>query len=171
MLRTAEGQSNAVFACFGSASQHAQLFEAELKRFLLVYNKLLKTTWTVEDLEGFHNRTTKMTMGALLRQIRQYVKFNQPGIEITLDAVLKNRNFIAHRYFLERNSKFKNEQGRIGMIRELVTFEQQLETATGWIGGLRVAMEETIKRKGKPRKLDDQEVVFSAVVTFPDESP
>jgi hypothetical protein len=169
MLRTAEGQSNAVFACFGSASQHAQLLEAELKRFLLAYNKVLKTNWTVEDLEGFHHGTAKMTMGALLKRIRKYVKFDQPGIEITLDAVLENRNFLAHQYFLERESKFKNKQGRIWMLRELATFQRQLETVTGWIGGLRVSMEETAEGKGKPRDVEDQEVIFSAAITLPED--
>ena len=30
MLETEEGQNNAVFACFGSAAQHAQMFEEAL---------------------------------------------------------------------------------------------------------------------------------------------
>lgn len=39
MLKTAEGQSNAVFACFGSAAQHCQHFEKALADFLILYNK------------------------------------------------------------------------------------------------------------------------------------
>lgn len=169
MLLTAEGQLNAVFACFGSTSQHAQLFEAELKRFLLAYNKILKTNWTVEDVEGFSREHRKMTMGALLKQIRKYVKFDHPGIGITLDAVLKNRNFLAHQYFLERSNNFKNKKGRMAMLRELVMFEQQLETVKGWMAGLRVAMEESSKGKSR-RKKKKQDVIFSAVVEFSDYS-
>ena len=42
MLASKEGQINAVFACFGSAAQHSQFFEAALGEFLLVYNKICK---------------------------------------------------------------------------------------------------------------------------------
>jgi hypothetical protein len=44
MLETAEGQSNAVIACFGSAAQHAQLFGQALARFLGVYNRIIDPT-------------------------------------------------------------------------------------------------------------------------------
>ena len=37
MLEPEEGQNNAVFACFGSAAQHAQMFEEALGNFLLAY--------------------------------------------------------------------------------------------------------------------------------------
>ena len=40
MLESEEGQLNAVFACFGSAAQRAQLFEQSLSRFLAMYNKI-----------------------------------------------------------------------------------------------------------------------------------
>ena len=33
MLESEEGQTNAIFACFGSAVQHSQLFEQGLDRF------------------------------------------------------------------------------------------------------------------------------------------
>src|SRR5262245_10449998 len=42
MLRTRVGQVNAVFACFGSAAQHAQHFEAALAEFLSYYTQLTK---------------------------------------------------------------------------------------------------------------------------------
>lgn len=172
MLRTAEGQSNAVFACFGSASQHAQLFEAELKRFLRAYNNIRKTNVTIDNLDDISDKRRKMTMGALLKEIRKYVKFNHPNIDATLDGVLANRNFLAHRYFLDRDKYFTNERGRLAMLRKLVIFEQQLETVTGWMAGLRVAMEEIVAKKGKSteRKPDEQDVIFSAEIELSDES-
>ena len=51
MLETKEGQLNAVFACFGSATQHAQLFEQSLSRFLAVYNRIQSDSVSVGDLE------------------------------------------------------------------------------------------------------------------------
>ena len=47
MLESREGQLNAVFACFGSAAQHAQLFEQGLTRFLVMYNKIASDTVSV----------------------------------------------------------------------------------------------------------------------------
>lgn len=58
MLKTKEGQLNAVFACFGSAAQHSYFFEAALGEFLLVYNKILKTSLTLQDLEKGVYETT-----------------------------------------------------------------------------------------------------------------
>ena len=39
MLESEEGQSNAVFAIFGSAAQHSQLYESALAEFLIVYKQ------------------------------------------------------------------------------------------------------------------------------------
>ena len=50
MLETEEGQLNAVFACFGSAVQHSQLFEQGLTRFLKMYNKIASDSLSIDDL-------------------------------------------------------------------------------------------------------------------------
>ena len=44
MLKSEEGQKNAVFACFGSAAQHAQLLEAALSDFLVVWRQMRDET-------------------------------------------------------------------------------------------------------------------------------
>jgi len=46
-LESEEGQLNAVFACFGSAAQHAQFFEEALGEFLLAYNKICNKSLTI----------------------------------------------------------------------------------------------------------------------------
>jgi hypothetical protein len=52
MLKTDEGETNAVFSCFGAAAQHAQIFEEGLAKFLVVYNLLAAKAVTLEDLES-----------------------------------------------------------------------------------------------------------------------
>lgn len=52
MLKTEEGQMNAVFACFGSTAQHAQMFEEGIAKFLLVYNEISFNNVSIEDLEN-----------------------------------------------------------------------------------------------------------------------
>ena len=167
MLRTKEGQNNAVFACYGSASQHAQLLEEQLKQFLLAYNKLRNTDWKLEDIEEFGDSTKKMTMGALLRQMQKHVRFNEQGVVDTIETVLKNRNFLIHRYFLERDDWFKTKKGRMMMIEELVKLERQLEKVTGWIGALEVALIRVVERRGDERDLHDENVLFTAEVALP----
>src|SRR3954454_3936065 len=72
MLESAEGQTNAVFACYGSAAQRAQNFEDGLARFLLVYNRITKESLRLEDLEaGLH----KLTMGRLIKDLSKFVTF------------------------------------------------------------------------------------------------
>jgi transcription elongation factor GreA-like protein len=170
MLRTEEGQLNAVFACFGSAAQHAQLFEGELKRFLAFFNKIAQSNLALEDLEAAELATQKKTMGALLRLVRQKVRFTEGRIEDKLHNVLEKRNFLIHHFFLERDDEFKTEAGRLGMLGEMVGIEREIETATGWIAGLRVAVAESLS--GKDRSVvDPEEVVFSAEIDIEPKTP
>ena len=163
MLRTKEGQSNAVFACFGSAAQHAQLFEDELKRFLVFLNGFTQADLALEDLEAIEATTQKKTMGTLLRLVRQKVRFLEPAVEEKLQHALESRNFLIHHFFLERDKKFENKAGRFAMLKELVGIECELETVTGWIAGLRVAIEETLSGKGRA-KARQEDVIFSAML-------
>ena len=59
MLETEEGQLNAVFACYGSAAHHGQLFEASLSNLLALLNELSGADNPAAGLE-------KQTIGHLL---------------------------------------------------------------------------------------------------------
>src|SRR5450432_1130781 len=65
MLKTKVGQNTAVFACFGSAAQHAQHFEVALAGFLSDYNKIAVKGISLQDLEGLDQQLAKKTLGAL----------------------------------------------------------------------------------------------------------
>lgn len=160
MLRPKEGQLDAVFACFGSAAQHAQMFEAELKRFLVAYNKIANTH--IVEL-----RTSKKTMGALLTEMRKYVRFDDDEIDAKIEGALKGRNFLMHHFFLERDEKLGNQKGRMELLAELLRIETDLRTVRGWIGGLRVAMTKTGANGRTPSGSDD-EVVFTAKIDIPE---
>ena len=101
MLNSEEGQLNAVFACFGSAAKHAQFFEAALSEFLLVYNRLLKKSLTLADLEVVETSLHKKTMGALLTEFRKHVKISDDVVSTSLSDAVQKRNFLIHRYFRE----------------------------------------------------------------------
>ncbi len=169
MLRTEEGQTNAVFACFGSAVQHAQLFEEELRTFLASYEKLRGKTLKAGAATTRPIKQGKKTMGGLLRDVGKYVRFDEKRIVLKLEKVLERRNFLMHHFFLERDEGFKTRNGRNRLLQELIGIEEELDTVRGWIAGLRVAMEEMLSNPGKVRLVRDEEVLFSANVEVPDE--
>ena len=82
---------------------------------------------------------------------------------LALQHALESRNFLIHHFFLERDKKFENKAGRFAMLKELVGIECELETVTGWIAGLRVAIEETLSGKGRA-EARREDVIFSAML-------
>ena len=47
-----------------------------------------------------------------------------------MDVALDKRNFLIHRFFLERRDDLKTEAGRMELLEELVGIDLELETAT-----------------------------------------
>lgn len=144
MLETEEGQLNAVFACFGSAAQHAQLFEESLAKFLLVYNKIADSTLSLQDLEVLEAKLQKKTMGSLLRELSNYVTIQEESVARNLDEALKLRNFLMHNFFIARGQSLKSEEGRLSLLTELVEIERMLEQSCVITNAMRIAMCQTL---------------------------
>ena len=141
MLKSEEGQLNAVFACYGSAARHGQMLEVALSDFLVVYNQFAEQHLTKDDLEVDKDKLRKMTMGRLLREVRKHVKFDDTQwVSDCLTSALGKRNFLIHRYFLDREDKFNTETGRLEMLKELVSISNEIEQATAIVGGMRVSL-------------------------------
>ena len=138
MLRSKEGQLNAVFACFGSTVQHAQMFEQGLTRFLMMYNKVSADSVSVDDIGK------KMTMGQLLYKIGQHVTVNDYSVEERFSTGLADRNYLIHRFFLEQDLQFASTKGRMQLLSELVKIETNLEHCCVTINAMRIAMCRTI---------------------------
>jgi len=144
MLETAEGQTNAVFACFGSAAQHAQLFEQGLSRFLITYNKLCNDDLSIEKLDAIASGLHKKTMGQLLKKLSQHVTVEDDSVFGEFEVALRQRNYLMHEFFLERNSELESEEGRMRLLKELLTVEGYLERSRVRINAMRIAMCETL---------------------------
>ena len=167
MLESEEGQLNAVFACYGSAAQHGQIFEAALSDFLLVYNRLVKKHLSLDEVRSVESKLRKMTMGALLKELQKHITVDAEWVSDLLEIALKNRNFLIHNYFLKRQAKFRTESGRLEMLRELVAIEDALEKATRITDGMRIAL---------GRALDDSQIdcgssqtLFSVKINIPND--
>ena len=162
MLDSEEGQLNAVFACFGSAAQHGQFFEAALSEFLLAYNRLLKKTLTIADLDAVETSLHKKTMGALLSDFRKHVKISDDTVAASLSDALRKRNFLIHYYFRQRQDMFATERGRLKMLAELVSISDVLEKAADLTNGMRVALRRALE--DDVREVANSEVLFSIEV-------
>lgn len=166
MLKSEEGQLNAVFACFGSAAQHGQFFEAALSEFLKVYNQICVKSLSLADLETVGSKLQKKTIGQLLTQFRKHVTVNSTDVSDCLNNALIQRNFLIHEFFLQRDQNFATEKGRMAMLSELVSIENNLKKATDMINGMRVALSRAVT------EVDDEssgsQALFSIEVDIPE---
>jgi hypothetical protein len=140
MLETAEGQSNAIFACYGSVAQRAQNFENGVGKFLIVYNQITNETLTTEDLESRNADLHRKTMGQLLHRLKKIVTFPDETYTDYFQEALDQRNFLMHKYFLERDHVFATEESRFAALQELTQIEAVFDRARIAINAMRIAL-------------------------------
>jgi hypothetical protein len=161
MLKTEDGQLNVVFACFGSAAQHAQIFEEALTNFLTVYKRAVHFDLSTEGIEEIVHGLHKKTMGQLLHDLKGIVKSTDGDYIERMEMALKVRNFLMHRWFLERKDYFKTKEGRIGMVAELVGIEKLLDSTRVMANAMRIALCKALRIEDawlpKDGKSDDSE--------------
>lgn len=163
MFFSKEGQLNTVFALFGYAAFQAARFEESLFDLLTAYRELADIFRSMDDSKeqektaekeddivfsieaSFENsvadKLDKKTIGVLLCELKKHISINDRNVNETLSTAKDKRNFLIHRYFRERKEEFDSESGRLGMIKELHDIASALEKATGFINGMRVALE------------------------------
>ena len=86
-----------------------------------------------------------MTMGYLIKQVRHRVRFDDDLIEEGFSIALDKRNYLIHRFFLERNGEFKSTEGRLRLLSELVAIEQVLDRCRVMVNAMRIAMCRTLE--------------------------
>ena len=144
MLETEEGQSNAIFALFGSAAQRAQNFENGVGKFLIIYNRITSETLTTEDLESRNANLHKKTTGQLLHRLKKIVTFADDTYTDYFQEALDQRNFLMHKYFLERDHVFATEESRFSALQELTQMEAVFDRARIAINAMRIALCRTL---------------------------
>ena len=158
MLESEEGQFNAVFACYGSAARHGQLFEDSLSKLLGLPNGLKG----VDDPDA---GLDKKTIGQLLRLFRtKFVEKIDDWVPEFLDEARQRRNFLIHEYFLRRSDEMGGAGGRFAILRELIGIEAHLRRGTELVNGLRVAIGEAQERQRNEG--GDGETVFSGKLSI-----
>lgn len=157
MLKSEEGQLNAVFACHGAAAQHGQLFEESLNGLLDRVNKICDRNFSLTHLQT--DRIRKRTIGQLLKSLDKHVTFDNAKVRYLLTDACEQRNFLIHRYFLDQRDKFKTYFGRMEMLQELITIQSNIKEAASIIDGICVAIDETLHSSQEKR--NSESVLFS----------
>ena len=168
MLESEEGQRNAVFACYGSAAHHGQLLEESLRDLLLTLDRLLgQDSVLVSFLDGATTDKQparyKRTIGQLISQLKERITPSDQQVFGVLEKALEERNFLIHRYFLERSNGFDTQSGRWEMLKELLSIEESIRRATSITGGIRVAITSRLDRKQE--EPDISRVLFTVTIT------
>jgi hypothetical protein len=112
-------QHREVYARAALAFYFAQVFEQGLVHAVyagqLVDGSLVKDFKSADD---FHDLIDKKTAGAVVSLLRRHLEL-EPELDALLAEALRNRNFLIHRFFVERAELFFYEEGRQLMIEEL----------------------------------------------------
>ena len=159
MLESEEGQLNAVFACYGSAMQHGQLYEQAVDKLLGTYLCLTVSDQSESEASTKQRKNKKQTLGQLLRSLFNGVTINDEDVHKLLMEALDKRNMLAHEYFITRSPLFFAVDGRLKLIRELVNIEQTMRTAMSLINGMKIAIEESLS--GERGDINESEVLFT----------
>ena len=165
MLKTTEGQLNAVFACFGSAAQHGQYFEKALGEFIVKIKHVLEPATPAEHIQSAKSQLARKTIGQLLQIMGKHV---QPDAQWVTDLLLnahKSRNFLIHHYFIEREDRFKTASGRTAMLKELLSIQEQIERATVLVDGMRFAVTERVLNRDSDSN-ESERALFSIEISI-----
>ena len=144
MLKSKEGQLNAVFACFGSACRRGQLLEKALGDLVLVINQLVDSSLPLADLKGRDEKIRRKTMGNLFRYVKEHATISDESIIEKLTFAIDRRNFLAHHYFIQRDSEFETRAGRESMMKELVIMGDFFDQCTAVVRGINIAIRDTL---------------------------
>jgi len=127
-----------------SWARHAQLFEEGLAKFLIVYNRITKDSLRIEDFDATEDRIRRKTMGQLINELSKHVSFPNNEVPGYFDEALKKRNFLMHRFFLERESGMSTQDERLGLISEILIIQDEFDRARIMINAMRIAMAKTL---------------------------
>lgn len=117
-----------VYAHYGLCAYMCQTVEWGLVNYLVALRMDDGTGLTHEQLDELLARWERLTMGQLMRELRDRLGMDAPMAE-TLGAALARRNWLVHHYFRERAAEFMTGPGRAMMLDELPRYRAELEAA------------------------------------------
>jgi hypothetical protein len=136
---------------FGITAEKAQVLEVEAGNVALTFVTLFFDTSRIgaEEREFFRHLVDDVnskTLGALLRSIKTWAKFDERLLQI-VDEGLERRNYLAHRFFPSHNFAIFSETGRRVMIEELKAIQMKLDRAHSALSAVSASLEQFAGRK------------------------
>lgn len=119
-----------VFAFFGLASYRAQVLEQELVNLSVAVAVNNRGRLVREDMEQAFQAVDAKTFGQLLADIQRQIPIDVETAELLQEAV-RERNFLAHRFFKENDAAFLSDKGRAQMIHHLRKMSELFADADG----------------------------------------
>lgn len=166
MLKSKEGQLNAIYALYGSAAQQGQLLEKALSDLMIKLKEISGHSVSPANLQTAKSSRHKKTVGQLLKDFENNTRNLDKWVEDSFKTALDKRNFLIHHYFLERQDKFQTHSNRMEILKELVVIQETLERARDLANGMRVVVSETLD--GVRKEPDKTSVLFSFEIDVPD---
>lgn len=111
-------EAKEVFAFFGLAMYHGQVFEQELIIFAVMLHLSSRTQITRADVDKLFETFEARTVGQLLREARSLTVIPS-DLEPRLAQALRVRNDLAYSFFARHSEDFMSDTGRVEMIDEL----------------------------------------------------
>ena len=111
-------QNREIFARYGLAMYNSQCLEQQIALMLSsMYNESFLQV-TPEERDSFFDKNIGKTLGAMARDLRLANCLSE-DLEVKMREAVKLRNYLAHRYFSERDKDILVEERREKMIIEL----------------------------------------------------
>lgn len=124
-MENLDPQVREVYAEFGLAVTVAQLLERQLISLVIAAYETPSGKFTPEEYDGLLEKLSKKTLGALIQKLRESLEV--PGdFDLWLRESVRLRNWLIHRYFLDRSPEFQSPEGRSEMIQELDSISDRL---------------------------------------------
>jgi hypothetical protein len=105
----------------------AQVLEHAFVNLLTALRLHEKHRITRSEIDQFIESWHKQTFGRVLKELRRVATL-PAALEDELNTLRNLRNFLAHHYFRSRAIEFVSEAGRVRMIKELQSFQAQLQS-------------------------------------------
>lgn len=118
-LTSEDEQHKHVYAAAGRALYAAQCFETEIQLVILLVGKAKGALGPEQAYEEASSRLSTKTLGRLLKEVQQVVKFGDNGRAL-LSLAFDKRNSLVHGFFEHYSSEFPIRSGRKIMLADLL---------------------------------------------------
>lgn len=119
-------QNREIFARYGLAMYYSQCLEQQIALMLSsMYNDSFLQV-APEERDSFFDKYVRKTLGAMAHDLK-LITCLSVELEVRLREAVKLRNYLAHRYFSDRDKDILIEEGREKMIFELQESADELK--------------------------------------------